>query len=370
MPEGFAVPADAASPAKSDARPAGHTVRFHPSGRSIHCPDGITVLAAALAQGITLPFSCRSGVCRTCRGRVLHGEVDPGFVHPSYLSADERRAGHAHLCQAKPLSDCTIEIAEFEGRTFPVRQLPARILALRRAAPDVAIVRIGLPPNEPLHYHAGQYLDVVLEHGLRRSYSIATPPRPDGVRQLELHIRHLPGGRFTDRVFESMQARDLIRVEAPNGQFFLREDSDKPIIMLASGTGFAPIKAMVEHSLARGSRRPILLYWGARRRSDLYLDELPRSWAREHPHIRYIPVLSEPTPACAWNGPTGLVHLEVLSQLGDLRAYQTYACGAPAMVEAARRDFTAAGLPAEDFLADAFVNESHRERRFPTEIPS
>lgn len=346
-----------------------HTVTLQPSGRSFLCADSEVILKAGLDSGAGLPFSCRSGLCRSCRGRLTAGGVDLGEVHPAYLDAQERAAGYVHLCQARPLGDCVIEIDEIDAALgYPLQQLPARVLSMQRVAPDVMLLQLGLPSNEPARFRAGQYLDIVGKDGLRRSYSIANAPQADGVRQLELHIRHLPGGAFTDRVFGELKVRDIVRVELPLGSFQFDEQSDKPMLLLASGTGFAPIKAIVEHCIARGIARPIRLYWGGRRREDLYLHELAEAWCRAHPHIAYVPVLSEATPACDWHGRDGFVHQAVLRDLPDLRAYQVYACGAPVVVESARRDFSAlAGLPASAFLADAFVSAADKASHFPAE---
>lgn len=342
-----------------------HVVTLQPSGRHFACQPGQTILDAGLANGMGLPFSCRSGVCRTCRGKVVQGRLDPGEVHPAYLSEADKAQGFVHLCQARPLSDCAIEIDEWDtSRAYPVRQFPARIVAMRLAAPDVMIVGLSLPPNEPLRFHAGQYMDVADKRGVTRSYSIATAPSGEGLRKLELHIRHMPGGAFTDALFSATRPKDILQLTAPLGQFMLDDASSAPIVMLAAGTGFAPIKAMIEDCLARGVRRPLHLYWGARRKQDLYLHELARQWADEHEHIRYTPVLSDATPECEWTQRTGFVHHAVMHDYPDLSAHQVYACGAPAMVESARRDFIAqCGLPEASFHADAFVSEADKARQ-------
>jgi len=339
-----------------------HKVTLLPSGRQFTCAPQESILIAGLQAGAGLPFSCRSGVCRTCRGKVVAGSVDTGQVHPAYLSEAERAEGFAHLCQASALGDCVIEIDELDTSTsYPLQQMPARVLSVDRAAPDVMILTLGLPPNEPLRYHAGQYLDIVLGDNLRRSYSMASAPLLQGSRQVSVHIRHMPGGVFSDRVFTSLKLRELLRIEAPLGQFYMDEASDKPIIFLASGTGFAPIKAMVEHALTRGWQRPMHIYWGGRTRPDLYMDGIVHQWVSRHSYIRYTPVLSEATLACAWDGRTGLVHQAVMIDYPDLSAFEVYACGAPAMVNAARQDFTRlGGLAAHDFHADAFVSEADK----------
>lgn len=333
-----------------------HTVTLLPSGRQITCDSEQSILRQALNQGVSLPFSCLSGVCRTCRGRVVDGQVDVGEVHPNYLNDNDRAAGFVHLCQARATADCQIQIHEVDtSQLHDSRSLPGRVMATQRLAPDVMRLQIGLPPNEPLRFHAGQYVSLSIAGGERRFYSIATAPTIEGVRQFELHIRHLPGGVFTDHLFNAMRPRSLARIEGPIGHFYLREDSDKPIILLASGTGFGPIKAIVEYALAQASTRPMHLYWGGRLRRDLYLHELAEGWATAHPHIRYTPVLSQPGEECAWAGREGFVHLAVLEDYPDLAAHQVYACGAPVVVESARRDYVAAGLPEQEFHADSFV---------------
>jgi CDP-4-dehydro-6-deoxyglucose reductase len=231
-----------------------------------------------------------------------------------------------------------------------VKKLPARVESLHRAAPDVMIMTLKLPTSERLQFLAGQYIDILLKDGRRRSFSLANPPHSDAF--IELHIRHVPGGQFTDHVFGPMKVRDILRFEGPLGTFFLREDSNKPIIFLAGGTGFAPIKSIIEHSLHQGLTRPMTLYWGARDEAGLYLRALAEQWAREVPGFRFVPVLSE----AQWGGRQGLVHEAVMADHPDLSGFEVYACGAPAMIEAARRDFVArCVLPADAFFADVFA---------------
>jgi CDP-4-dehydro-6-deoxyglucose reductase len=223
------------------------------------------------------------------------------------------------------------------------------------------IVTLGLPMNEPTLFRAGQYLDILRPDGSRRSYSIANVPSNDGVRQVELHIRLTPGGKFTDHVFNAMKLREIHKIEMPLGSFFLRDDSDKPIIMLASGTGFAPIKSLLEQTLLRGLRRPITLYWGGRTRADLYMMALAQEWAEVHEHITFVPVLSNATVLCEWTGRTGFVHEAVMQDFPDMSGYQVYACGAPIVVESARRDFIGlCRLAEEEFFADSFLSEADK----------
>jgi CDP-4-dehydro-6-deoxyglucose reductase len=261
------------------------------------------------------------------------------------------------FCCAVPQGDLVIEAREVAGSSdYPIRKMPTRVSTIHKAAPDVAVITLQLPANEALAYRAGQYIEFLLKDGRRRAYSIAVAPSFGG--PLELHVRHLPGGVFTDHVFTNMKEREILRFEGPLGTFFLREESDKPIVLLASGTGFAPVKALVEHMIHLKSTRPVSLYWGGRRPQDLYMHELCEQWAREMPHFRYIPVVSDALPEDQWQGRTGYVHLAVMQDFPDLSGFQVYACGAPVMVDAARKDYVEqCKLPADEFYADAFTTE-------------
>lgn len=348
----------------------GFTVTIRPSGRTLTTEGDETVLAAALRAGIGLPYGCKNGACGTCRGKVLEGTVVHKPHSNSALPPADEAQGFALFCSAIPQSDLVIEARELSGfGDIPIRRMPARVAKIDRVAPDVALVSVQLPAGERLQFRAGQYMDFILKDGSRRQYSIATAPHADEL--IQLHIRHMPGGLFTDRLFGAVEPplkeRDLLRVEAPLGTFFLREDNDRPIVLLAGGTGFAPIKAIAEHIFHKRLNRdeperparPVYFYWGCRARRDLYLPDLPEQWAREQPNFTYVPVLSDATPDDHWTGRTGLVHRAVMEDLPDLSAYQVYACGAPVMVDAARKDFTQrCGLPEDQFFADAFTSQA------------
>ena len=333
-------------------------VTVQPSGRQFTCEEGESVLTAAIHAGIGLPYGCKNGACGSCKGKVLQGEVVHGPHQERALSATEERTGQALFCCAVPQTDLVIEVREVVGiGDIPIRKMPTRVNKLERVSDDVIVMHLQLPANERLQYKAGQYLEFMLKDGKRRSYSMANAPHD--YEHLTLHIRHMPGGVFTDHVFNTMQEREILRFEGPLGTFFLREDTDKPIVLLASGTGFAPIKAIVEHVIYRGTERPIVLYWGGRRPRDLYMHSLAEEWARMLPDFRYVPVISHGLPEDNWNGRTGFVHQAVMQDLPDLAGHQVYACGTPAMVDAARRDFvTLCKLPAEEFYADSFTSEA------------
>ena len=333
-------------------------VTIKPSNHVFDVAPGETVLAAALRQSFPLPYGCRDGACGTCKGHVLEGTVDYGRYQSTALPYADREAGFALFCQAKPLSDLVIEAREIGAvRNIPIRTLPCRVQKLERLAPDVIAMYLRLPANERLQFLAGQYIEILLKDGKRRAFSMANAPHDDD--HLQLHLRHYFGGTFTEYVFNQMKEREILRFQGPFGTFFLREESAKPIIFLASGTGFAPIKGIVEHALHRGIDRPMELYWGARTRPDLYLDALAREWAQAHRRFRYIPVLSEARAEDAWTGRTGFVHQAVMDDHPDLSAFQVYACGAPVMVEAAHRDFTSrCALPEDEFFSDAFTKAS------------
>lgn len=331
-----------------------HQVTLKPSDHVFTVEDDESVLTASLRAGYTLSYGCRNGACGTCKGKVLEGRVDYGTHQDTALTAEEKAKGYALFCQAKPLTDLVLEARVIGGAgDIQVRTLPCRVQKLGLLAPDVMRLELKLPANERLQFLAGQYLEFLLRDGSRRSFSMANAPHDDAF--IELHLRNY-GGTFSQHVFGKLKERDILRFQAPLGTFFLREDSAKPIVLLASGTGFAPIKAIVEHAFHAGITRPMTLYWGGRRRADLYLNDLVEGWVRDHPGFRYVPVLSEATAEDAWVGRTGFVHRAVMEDLPDLSGHQVYACGAPIVVDSARQDFTArCGLPADEFFADSFT---------------
>lgn len=339
----------------------GFQVTLQPSGHSFEVPDGKPVLNAGLEAGFMLPYSCRSGVCRTCRGKIVEGRVDYGSVHPTYLPDGHKAQGLVLLCQATALSDLVVEVHELSGTAIKPKMIPCRVVKIDRPAPDVAVLKLQLPMNENMMFSAGQYLDFILKDGKRRSYSIATAPAPEGVVQLELHLRHTPRGVFTDHVFTKMKERELLRFEGPLGSFFLREDSTKPIVLLASGTGFAPIRSIVDYALRKKLQRPMTLYWGCRQKRDLYMMEVAERWAADSPSFKFIPVLSDAVPEDHWSGRIGFVHRAVMEDFPDLSGYQVYACGAPIVIDSAQRDFTAqCELPEDEFFADSFLTEADK----------
>jgi CDP-4-dehydro-6-deoxyglucose reductase len=326
---------------------------IQPSGHTLLIEADETILEAALKHGYTLPYSCRDGVCGTCKGKVITGQVDYGTYQESTLSEAEKTAGMALFCCAKPLSNLTIECREVNAvKDIPVKFMPCRVQKLERPAVDVMVLSLKLPASERLQFLAGQYIDISFKDHKPRSFSLANAPHDDEF--LELHIRNITGGAFTHHVFEEMKERDILRFRGPLGTFFLREDSEKPIIFVASGTGFAPIKAIIEHALYIGVRRTMHFYWGARKLADLYMLDKAREWEKNG--IKFTPVLSEALPEDAWEGRTGFVHQAVLDDYSDLSPYEVYTCGAPIVVEAAHRDFiTQRGLPNESFFSDAFT---------------
>lgn len=335
-----------------------YQITLQPSNHSFTVNDDETILAAALREGFALPYGCRNGACGSCKGKVLGGEVDYGNYQSGSLKPEEIAEGKALFCVSRPLSDLVIEAKEIRAAgEVPVKTLPCRVQKLVRLADDVMLMQLKLPANERLQYLAGQYIDFLLKDGRRRSYSIANPPHADEF--IELHLRHVQGGRFTDHVFGTMKEKDILRFEGPHGSFFIREDSDKPVIFVAGGTGFAPIKGMLEHLFAERTGRQLILYWGARAKKDIYLPELPIQWQQQFANFTFIPVLSDPAPEDQWQGRTGYVHQAVLEDFDDLSGYEVYACGAPVMVEAARNAFARThGLPDGAFYADSFIYQA------------
>lgn len=322
---------------------------IQPSNHTFPIDQDETILEAALEHGYTLPYSCRNGACGVCKGKVVQGSVDHGKTQAFALSEGEKAADMALFCCAKPLSDLTIESHEVTAaQDIPVKTLPTRVEKMVRLSDDVMALYLKLPANERLQFLAGQYIDILQKEGKPRSFSLANAPHNDAL--LELHVRNIAGGTFTQHVFNGMKERDILRIKGPLGTFFLREDSPKPILFVASGTGFAPVKAIIEHALHIGFKREMHFYWGVRKQSDLYMLDKVKEW--EAQGIRFTPVVSDEQ----WNGRAGFVHQAVLDDFKDLSGYAVYACGAPVVVEAAHREFTTQrGLPNEAFYSDAFT---------------
>ncbi|MDO9132017.1 CDP-6-deoxy-delta-3,4-glucoseen reductase [Hydrogenophaga sp.] len=339
------------------------TITVEPSGRLFTAEPDEAMLAAGIRQGIGLPYGCKDGACGSCKCKLVSGSVVHGPHQSKALSADEEAAGYVLTCCGVAQSDVVIESRQVtEVGAFPIKKMPVRVSALERASHDVMVLRLQLPASDTFQYHAGQYVEFLLRDGDRRSYSMANAPHTQtAAPSLELHVRHMPGGKFTDHVFGPMKEKDILRIEGPYGSFFLREDSDKPMVLLASGTGFAPIKAVIEHMQFKGITREATLYWGGRRPADLYQSAWIEARLTEMPNLRYVPVVSNALPDDEWTGRTGFVHEAVLQDLPDLSGHEVYACGAPIVIDSARRDYTTmAGLPEEAFFADSFTSAADK----------
>lgn len=340
-----------------------HQITVQPSGRAFASQGDETILSAAIRAGVGMPYGCKDGACGSCKCKKLSGSVVHGTHQAKALTPEDEAAGYVLTCCATPQSDVVLESRQVTDESaFPVRKMPVRVAALEKMAHDVMQVRLQLPAMEKFRYHAGQYVEFIMRDGARRAYSMATPPHlQDTAPGMELHIRHMPGGMFTDHVFATMKEKEILRIEGPFGSFHLHEDSDKPVILLASGTGFAPIKALILHMQHIGFKRPATLYWGGRRPQDLYLDAWIREQAAQLPFLTYVPVVSDAQPEDAWTGRTGYVHQAVLDDFADLSAHQVYACGAPIVVDSARTAYTRqGGLPEDEFFADAFTSEADK----------
>jgi CDP-4-dehydro-6-deoxyglucose reductase, E3 len=345
-------------------------IRNELSAREFNAAEKETVLAAALRQGVMLPYSCRNGACGTCKGKVISGQVNYGTYESKAMSAAEKENGYALFCQAKPLSDLVIEAKEIAAaKDIPIRIMPARVAQMEKLADDVMRLSLKLAEGQRLQYLAGQYIDILLKDNQRRSFSLSTSPLSDEL--LQLHIRHVPGGHYTDHVFGKMKEKDLLRFQGPFGMFFLREDdvqgstnvagdrtsratNDRPAILIAGGTGFAPMKSILEYAFAQGIKRPLHLYWGARAKSDLYLRDLPATWAKEHKNFKFTPVLSEPQPEDLWNGRQGWVHEAVAEDHPDLSQHEVYASGPPPMIDAIKVMVKKHRLPEDRLYYDSF----------------
>ena len=328
-------------------------VKLLKSGNEFSVDESESVLDAALRNGLVIPYSCRSGSCGSCKSRIVSGRFDYGDYEGDILTDADHANGVALLCQARPLEDLVVDAREVPvSQEIEIKMLPCRVSRLEKLNHDVMLVSLALPQNKQFNYLAGQYIDILLRDGRRRSFSLANAPAEGA--ELELHVRQVPGGYFTNQIFNSTKVRDLLRFQGPLGTFFLREDSDKPVILVAGGTGFAPIKAIIEMALKNNIKRPMHLFWGVRKQHDLYMGDLPVEWSGEHPHIEYTPVLSEEDPASGWFGANGWVHEAVLEQYPDLAGYEIYMSGPPPMIDAGSAAFLQHGLPEECLYFDSF----------------
>ena len=330
-----------------------HTITLRPNGLQFTAEPGEPLLEAALRQGIPLAYGCRSGNCGDCAGQLASGQIDYASARPAGLTEEEHRRGKVLLCQAHALTDLELEARIVDAPAhIPIKTLPARVITRTRLSHDVMLLELKLPASERLQFLPGQYVEILLKGGKARAFSIANAPRADDV--LQLHIRAVAGGLFTQQVFNDLPDKALLRLRGPLGTFFLREDTDRPILLVAGGTGFAPIKAIVEQAVAKRLSRPMHLFWGVRARQDLYLGGLAQAWADAHDEIRYTPVLSDPAAEGSWSGASGLVHERVCATYPDLSGYDIYLCGPPAMIQAATTAFTALGLPRDRLFHDSF----------------
>ena len=329
-----------------------YKVTILPSNHEYELAENETVLDGALRNGIMFPYSCRGGSCGTCFGKVLSGEIDFPDGLPLGLMASDRELGQALFCCATAKTDITIDVREVRSRDeIRVKTLPAQVKHLEKLAPDVMLVRLRLPASESLAFRAGQYIDFLLRNNKRRSFSIASAPVNDEF--IELHIRLVEGGEFTEMVFNKFQIKSLVRIEAPLGEFYIREASNRPIILIAGGTGFAPIKAMIEQLKSEQDTRPIHLYWGARSLVDLYQRKLAESWVFAG-GFKFTPVLSQANEADRWQGRSGYVHEAVAADYPDLSGFDVYLAGPPQMIVAAQAQFLSQGLPREQLFSDSF----------------
>jgi len=327
-------------------------VTIHSNQSSFDANSDETILDAALNHGINLPYGCRSGFCGECKGKIISGEVSYQ-EQPASLTIEDQEQGYAYLCSCHAESDIEVDIdLVVEASSIEIKTMPCRIQSMKKAADDVMILSLKLPTEESLQFLPGQYIDILLENGKKRSFSLANPPHNDEF--LDLHIRHVPGGTFTDQLFSTSKEMDILRIEGPHGSFFYREATERPLIFVAGGTGFAPIKSIIEHLIEEKMTLPIYLYWGVRTMADLYMADLAKQWQADFPNIHYIPVLSEAKNDQLWEGRTGFVHQSVCDDFSDLSEYDIYACGPPIMTSSAEKAFKQQGIGKDHFFSDSF----------------
>jgi len=323
------------------------------SGHEFTAEQGETILEAAIRQGIGLPYGCRNGACGKCAGEIISGTTECDSESLRALAKKEYEAGKTIFCQTCASSDLEIKVREIiETTGIEIKTLPCRVEEMKLLTHDVMRLKLKLPETERLQFLAGQYLEILLKDGKRRAFSIANAPHDDAF--IELHIRHVPDGQFGDYVFDGLKEKSLMRIEGPLGSYFLREESKRPIILMGGGTGFAPLKAMLEHAFYIGLDRPIHLFCGARAKNDLYMDEVVQPWLKQQSNLKYTAVLSDPEEQDDWQGETGFVHESVVRQYPDLSGFDVYLSGPPPMVKAGMDEFYKNGLPETQIYSDSF----------------
>ncbi len=330
-----------------------YSITVQPEKQHFNCNESEAILSAALREGIQLPYGCRGGSCGACKVQLLEGDITYGDSEPEALTDKETAGGWILPCQAQPQSDVVIKAKEIsQTKDIPIKNLPSRVMHMEQLTHDVMGIWLKLPTTERLQFLAGQYIDVLMNDGKERSFSLANAPHDDEF--LQLQVRYYDGGVFSEIVFNEMKEKTLLRIKGPFGNFFLRENSERHSIFIAGGTGFAPIKGIIEHMIAKGDKRKVSLYWGARAKRDLYMDQLAKSWATDHDHIEYIPVLSEPVEEDNWKGKTGFVHEAILEDHKDFSDKDIYASGPPIMVQSIHKSFLEYGMNEERLYSDAF----------------
>lgn len=313
-----------------------------------------TILDAALRDNRIYPYGCRSGVCGACKCDLISGRVDYGDYEDFALPDAEREQGKVLLCQAKPLEDVEIDAEEImTGTSIQIRILPCRVKKIERLAEDVIQLFLALPKTQEFNFIPGQYIDILLKDGQRRSFSVANLPQHAMEHGLELHIRNVPDGHFTPRIFDSMKERDLLRFEGPFGTYIFQSEAESPIIMIAGGTGFSPIKGLFEQAMEQNPNQNIHLFWGARDEQDLYMDDLVRQWLKSCPNLEYTPVLSESTSE-SWTGEKGFVHETVCRTYDRFEEFDVYASGPPIMIDSVRNSLRKKGMSPDRFYFDSF----------------
>ena len=328
-------------------------VKLQPSGHEFSAEEGVSVLDAALNHGLSLPYGCRNGACGACAGQLVSGEVDYGDRNTSCLSDDDKAAGKVLCCQAQPKGDVVINVKEISSSTeIKPKIMPARVTRLEKLSHDVMQLELKLPESQRMQFLAGQYIEILLKGGKRRAFSIANAPHQDDV--IVLQIRHVPDGYFSGHVFDEMKEKALLRIEGPFGGFYLQEESDRPVIMIGGGTGFAPLNGMLEHAHSLEMKNQFHLFCGVRAKRDIYMQDQANALTEKMSNLEYTPVLSEPEESDDWSGATGFVHEEVLKQFDDLSGFDIYMSGPPPMVNAAKAAFIKQGAVEEQMHSDAF----------------
>lgn len=327
-------------------------VKIRPSGHEFFVEGADTLLEAALRAGLALNYGCSNGNCGQCKARVVEGQVMKVRPHDYVLSEAEKSSGYALMCSNTAVTDVVIEAGEAQlASDIPLQHITAHVKSIDQAGDDMLILNLQTPRNNRLRFLAGQNAILQLGHALSAEFPVASCPCDD--RNLQFHIRNLPGNPFSDYVATRLTNGEAVTVEGPKGSFVLHEDSTRPLIFIAFGAGFAPVKSLLEHAMALDVAESVHLYWVVSREVNLYLSNWPRAWADALDNFQYTPLVAGTDLETAAGRQESLVG-GLLQRIADdypaLDGFDVYVAGPESLLDSARKWLLGRGLPGAQLI--------------------